>query len=69
MLGATRSSPRPADLEFAKALEKVPLRVHVGLFDDETAALCHWHVPSTHFLEEWSDARAPRRHGVESSSR
>jgi molybdopterin-containing oxidoreductase family iron-sulfur binding subunit len=34
------------------------MRVHVGLFDDETAALCHWHVPSTHFLEEWSDARA-----------
>ena len=48
----------PADLDFGAALKKVPTRVHVGLFDDETAALCHWHVPSTHFLEEWSDARA-----------
>ena len=32
--------------------------MHVGLFDDETAAQCHWHVNGTHFLEEWSDARA-----------
>jgi molybdopterin-containing oxidoreductase family iron-sulfur binding subunit len=30
----------------------------VGLFDDETAMQCQWHVPTTHFLEEWSDARA-----------
>ncbi len=48
----------PADLDFAAALKKVATRVHVGLFEDETAAQCHWHVPSTHFLEEWSDARA-----------
>ena len=26
--------------------------------DDETSALCHWHVPETHALEAWSDARA-----------
>ena len=48
----------PADLEFASALKKVKSRVHVGLFEDETAEQCHWHVPTTHFLEEWSDARA-----------
>jgi MoCo/4Fe-4S cofactor protein with predicted Tat translocation signal len=48
----------PADLKFADALKKVAARVNVGLFDDETAELCHWQVPSTHFLEEWSDARA-----------
>ena len=47
----------PADLKFAEALGQVPLRVHSGLFEDETAALSHWHVPGTHFLEEWSDAR------------
>jgi molybdopterin-containing oxidoreductase family iron-sulfur binding subunit len=48
----------PADLDFAAAIKKVKTRVHVGLFSDETAAQCHWHVPATHFLEEWSDARA-----------
>ncbi len=58
ILGANPVFTAPADLNFAQALQKVATRVHVGLFDDETAALCHWHVPSTHFLEEWSDARA-----------
>jgi molybdopterin-containing oxidoreductase family iron-sulfur binding subunit len=47
----------PADLQFASALDKVSLRVHLGLHHDETGALCHWHIPQTHFLEEWSDVR------------
>src|SRR5262249_2260166 len=34
------------------------LRVHLGLYDDETAGLCHWHVPEAHPLEAWSDARS-----------
>jgi molybdopterin-containing oxidoreductase family iron-sulfur binding subunit len=48
----------PADLAFAERLQKVALRVHLGLYEDETARLCHWHVPMAHFLETWSDARA-----------
>ncbi|HEV3415490.1 MAG TPA: TAT-variant-translocated molybdopterin oxidoreductase [Pirellulales bacterium] len=47
----------PADLEFAKHLARIPLSVHLGLYRDETAALCHWHIPKAHFLESWSDAR------------
>jgi molybdopterin-containing oxidoreductase family iron-sulfur binding subunit len=47
----------PADLKFSDALGKVPLRVHSGLFRDETALLSHWHVPAAHYLEAWSDAR------------
>jgi MoCo/4Fe-4S cofactor protein with predicted Tat translocation signal len=58
ILGSNPVYTAPADLKFAEALRKAQTRVHVGLFDDETAALCHWHVNSTHFLEEWSDARA-----------
>ena len=42
----------------ADALERVPLRVHLGLYDDETSERCHWHVPEAHSLETWSDARA-----------
>jgi Fe-S-cluster-containing dehydrogenase component len=32
--------------------------VHVGLYQDETARLCHWHLPEAHYLEAWGDARA-----------
>jgi len=48
----------PADVAFAEKMDRVPLRVHLGLYDDETAARCHWHVPEAHPLETWSDARA-----------
>src|SRR5262249_15631749 len=29
-----------------------------GLYEDETSEVCQWHLPQTHFLETWSDARA-----------
>jgi molybdopterin-containing oxidoreductase family iron-sulfur binding subunit len=48
----------PADLLFGERLTKVPLRVHLGLYDDETSALCHWHIPKAHYLESWGDTRA-----------
>ena len=48
----------PADFKFAEAMGKVAVRVHSGLFFDETATLSHWHVPATHYLEAWGDARS-----------
>jgi MoCo/4Fe-4S cofactor protein with predicted Tat translocation signal len=48
----------PADLAFAEHFQKVALRIHVGLHVDETAALSHWHIPATHYLEQWGDVRA-----------
>jgi molybdopterin-containing oxidoreductase family iron-sulfur binding subunit len=48
----------PADLGFAAAAAKAEELVHFGSHVDETAALASWHVPSAHFLESWSDARA-----------
>ncbi len=45
------------DLDFARAMDRVRLRLHHGLYNDETARLCHWHLPATHELEMWSDAR------------
>src|SRR6202022_3570876 len=47
----------PADFEFAQAMKKVPFRTHLSLYYDETSMLCHWHIPETHYLEAWSDAR------------
>jgi len=50
----------PADLGFADALKNtnIPMRVHLGLYQDETAELCQWHVNESHYLETWGDARA-----------
>ncbi len=58
ILGGNPVFDAPADLEFTKAMEKVSLRVHLGLYNDETASQSHWHIPQTHQLESWSDARA-----------
>jgi molybdopterin-containing oxidoreductase family iron-sulfur binding subunit len=59
VLGGNPVYDAPADLSFADALKnKVPLRVHHGLYQNETAELCQWHVPATHELESWGDARA-----------
>ena len=41
----------PVDLKFADAMQKVALRVHLGLYEDETAALCHWHIAEAHYLD------------------
>jgi molybdopterin-containing oxidoreductase family iron-sulfur binding subunit len=48
----------PRDLNFAAAMERVRTRIHLGLYNDETAYLCHWHIPEAHYLESWGDARA-----------
>jgi molybdopterin-containing oxidoreductase family iron-sulfur binding subunit len=58
ILGANPVFYAPADLQFTEHMRKVGSRIHLGLYDDETAELCHWHIPETHFLEAWSDARA-----------
>lgn len=58
ILGGNPVYTAPADLDFAERLSKVKFRVHLGLYNDETAELCHWHIPETHYLESWSDVRA-----------
>ncbi|HSC78132.1 MAG TPA: 4Fe-4S dicluster domain-containing protein, partial [Candidatus Acidoferrales bacterium] len=58
MLGGNPVYNAPADLDFAAKLNKVPFRVHLSLYEDETSYLCHWHVPEAHYLEAWGDARA-----------
>jgi molybdopterin-containing oxidoreductase family iron-sulfur binding subunit len=48
----------PADLDFAKKLQKARLRIRLGLYDDETSQYCQWQIPQAHELEMWGDARA-----------
>ncbi len=64
ILGGNPCYTAPADLPFDSVLEEFSKRadrnltVRLGMYDDETSFKCQWHLPQTHFLEEWSDARA-----------
>ena len=58
ILGGNPAFSAPRDLALGPSLARVPLSVHLGLYEDETAALCQWHVPEAHYLEAWGDARA-----------
>ncbi|ANN72364.1 hypothetical protein BAU08_14335 [Bordetella bronchialis] len=48
----------PDRQRFVEALRDVPLSMHLGLYRDETARACGWHIPRSHELEAWSDALA-----------
>jgi molybdopterin-containing oxidoreductase family iron-sulfur binding subunit len=48
----------PADLNVKAALQKVPRKLRLGLYHDETSAACDWHLPLAHPLEGWGDAEA-----------
>lgn len=59
ILGGNPMYTTPVDLKLnAERMAAIPLRVHLGLYADETAEHCHWHIPEKHYLEGWSDARA-----------
>ncbi len=58
ILGGNPAYDTPADVNFTEHLNKVPLSIHWGLYYNETASHCRWHVPATHELESWGDARA-----------
>jgi len=58
ILDANPAYDAPIDLQFASLLRDVPYTAHLGLYRDETARHCQWHVPAAHALETWSDARS-----------
>ncbi len=58
ILGGNPVFTAPADVDFRAALSKVATRIHLGLYYDETAELCDWHVPEAHFLESWGDLKS-----------
>lgn len=59
VLGGNPAYSAPADLQFEANLKKVPVSIHLGAEQDETAHAAKWHVPEAHYLETWSDGRAP----------
>ena len=48
----------PADIAFKKAMQKVAIKIRLGLFFDQTSDECDWHLPLCHPLECWGDAEA-----------
>jgi molybdopterin-containing oxidoreductase family iron-sulfur binding subunit len=58
ILGGNPAYDAPMDFQFAENLARVPLRIRLGLYEDETSAICQWQIPEAHALETWSDARA-----------
>jgi molybdopterin-containing oxidoreductase family iron-sulfur binding subunit len=58
IFGGNPAYTAPADLDFPGALQRVSFRAHLSLYQDETSALCQWHLPEAHYLEAWSDTRA-----------
>jgi len=56
--GGNPAYDAPPDLDFSTALRRVPLSIHSGLYRNETARYCAWHIPAPHPYEHWSDARA-----------
>ena len=58
ILGGNPAYDAPAELGFASVLSKHPHSVHLSLYKNETSVNANWHVPRTHYLEEWGDGRS-----------
>jgi Fe-S-cluster-containing dehydrogenase component len=58
VISANPAYDAPAQFDLKSQLKKVPFSLHLGSHMDETGALCQWHVPQCHPLENWSDIRA-----------
>jgi molybdopterin-containing oxidoreductase family iron-sulfur binding subunit len=59
IIGGNPAYSTPIDLRLdLNRLNKVKLRAHLNLYNNETSEICHWHIPMTHYLESWGDARA-----------
>ncbi|HLK62781.1 MAG TPA: TAT-variant-translocated molybdopterin oxidoreductase [Bryobacteraceae bacterium] len=58
ILGGNPAFTAPVDLAMRDRIVKAKVRAHLSLYENETSELCQWHLPETHFLETWGDARA-----------
>ena len=59
IIGGNPAYSTPVDLRLDfNRLEKVKLRAHLNLYNNETSEICHWHINAAHYLESWGDARA-----------
>lgn len=45
----------PLKPAWARAVAKIPMKIRIGLYEDETALDCRWRLPEHHWLEAWGD--------------
>jgi molybdopterin-containing oxidoreductase family iron-sulfur binding subunit len=58
IIGGNPAYNTPIDLRLdLNRLNKVKLRAHLSLYNNETSDICHWHIPAAHYLESWGDTR------------
>ena len=58
ILGGNPVYNSPADLEFNQLLTQVKNSIHLSAAKDETSQQVSWHIPLSHYLESWGDARS-----------
>ncbi|MGE4632421.1 MAG: TAT-variant-translocated molybdopterin oxidoreductase, partial [Planctomycetota bacterium] len=59
ILGANPVYDAPSmEDSWSELIGKVPVSIHLGDHENETARTCQWHLNGTHFLEEWGEGRS-----------
>src|SRR2546423_407788 len=60
IIGGNPVYDAPHDFQFTSKLSPAKVRntIRVSSHFDETADYCKWHIPESHYLESWGDARA-----------
>ena len=53
--GANPAYSFPEASAWKSAAAKIPLKIRIGLYEDETALDCRWRLPEHHWLEAWGD--------------
>lgn len=57
VLGGNPVYAAPSELKLGEKISSVDFSAHLGLYEDETTAVCTWHLNQAHVLETWSDGR------------
>ncbi|MFH2048162.1 MAG: TAT-variant-translocated molybdopterin oxidoreductase [bacterium] len=58
IFGGNPAYNAPVDFKFGQLIKKCTNSIHLSPYNDETSQLCKWHIPVSHYLENWSDARS-----------
>lgn len=56
VVGGNPAYDAPTDLNLAEKLDKLVDTIRLGYYEDETSAVCQWHLPMCHPFETWGDA-------------
>lgn len=56
--GTNPAYDAPRHLKLSDLISKAKVSIHLGERRNETGKLCTWHIPKTHFLEQFADGRS-----------